>query len=59
MNRMNKKLLLVVIAVVVIALALGGLLYYRHHKSQKNCVSFYDKTGTKLLYKDCDQDPTR
>jgi len=48
---MSKKIL-VVIGVVVVIVG-GGLLYYRHSKYQQNCVSYYDKTGSNLLYKDC------
>jgi len=39
-----------VAAAVVVAAGIGA---YYYHQSRQHCITYYSKTGTQLLYKDC------
>lgn len=46
-----KLALLVLISVIIFAIAAGIIVV--HRQGTKACVSYYNKDGSHLLYKDC------
>ena len=42
------------VCIAAAILILTGAFYVSHRDDNRNCVSYYDKTGSDLLYKTCD-----
>ena len=46
-----KLAVIVLIAVIAFAIATGMIVI--HHQNNRTCVSYYNKDGSHVLYKDC------